>query len=252
MIRLSPHGTWEIVVGAIVLVAIGVGLWFVWWPLALLVVPVMIWLVAFFRDPERVVPGESHEMVSPADGLVTDVGPVEKDDHLGGVPALRIGVFLSVFNVHVNRAPCDGKVLSVTYRKGRFLNAMSHATASAENESNTIVIGDAVTGRPIAAVRQIVGLIARRIICDVRPGDTVVRGQRIGLIKFGSRTELTVPTYMTPSATVKVGDKVRGAASLMCTVAKSIRDAPVSDTADPRATPAADRPVQSDLLDVEH
>ena len=208
----------EMVIGTIVLLAIGVGLSFVphapW--LSLLVLPVLIWLFAFFRDPERPISSEPHLMVSPADGLVSDVGEVDSEH--AGERCLRIGIFLSVFNVHVNRAPCDGKVTAVVYKKGKFINAMSHNAASSDNESNTIVLaGD--DGRTVAVVKQIVGLIARRIICTSQQGDAVKRGDRIGMIKFGSRTELYIPLRLNPTASVQVGQKVRGGMDIIAKLA---------------------------------
>ena len=175
-----------------------------WWPLALVAFLVLVWLFAFFRDPEREVPAEEHVMVSPADGTVSDITEVAHDELLGG-PAVRVGIFLSVFNVHINRSPCDGKVLSIDYKKGKFLNALKHAQASEENESNTVVLGEPTTGRPVAVVKQIVGLIARRIIFTASDGDSVRRGDRIGMIKFGSRTELSIPKWLAPEVTVKEG-----------------------------------------------
>jgi phosphatidylserine decarboxylase len=155
-------------------------------------------------------------MVSPADGLVSDVGEVDSEH--AGERCLRIGIFLSVFNVHVNRAPCDGKVTAVVYKKGKFINAMSHNAASSDNESNTIVLsGD--DGRTVAVVKQIVGLIARRIICTSQQGDTVKRGDRIGMIKFGSRTELYIPLRLNPTASVQVGQKVRGGMDIIAKLA---------------------------------
>src|SRR3954451_18843452 len=141
MIRVTRHGFREMLIGSVVLAIIALVLGIAWWPLALIVLPVLVWLFAFFRDPERDVPVEQHTMVSPADGTVSDITEVESDPLLGG-PALRIGIFLSVFNVHVNRAPCDGKVVAVAYKKGRFINAMSHSRASEENESNTVIIAE--------------------------------------------------------------------------------------------------------------
>lgn len=208
-------------IGSVVLlfVAVPLGYWH-WWFL-LIILPIFIWLLAFFRDPERAIPVEQNTMVSPADGKVSDVTEIEYDPLLGG-PAVRVGIFLSVFNVHVNRSPCDGIVSDVIYKKGRFINAMSHSKASDENESNTIVLKEPTTGRPIAVVKQIVGLIARRIICTVRPGDRVDRGARIGMIKFGSRTELSIPKWLEPQIKVKEGDTVRGATDVIAVLGKPI------------------------------
>jgi phosphatidylserine decarboxylase len=161
-------------------------------------------------------------MVSPADGTVSDITELPSYELLGGGPALRIGIFLSVFNVHVNRSPCDGKVLKVELKKGKFINAMSHAKASEENESKTVVLAEPTTGRPIAVVKLIVGMIARRIIFDPQEGEILHRGQRIGMIKFGSRTELYVPMWLEPTAKVQVGQTVRGAADVIISLGKPI------------------------------
>lgn len=203
-------------VGSVLLALVAFGLSMIWRPLGLLVLPFLCFLFAFFRDPQRAIPTDDGAMVSPADGTVLDILEIEQDELLGG-PAVRIGIFLSVFNVHVNRSPCDGKVVELRYKKGKFINAMHHNDASAENESNTLVLAD-LDGMPIAVVRQIVGLIARRIVCTVRQGEAVGRGQRIGMIKFGSRTELYLPKRLEPSVKVKVGQKVRGAADVLAIV----------------------------------
>lgn len=209
MFRFTRHGLREMLIGTIVLLILGALLAWIHPLLALLVLPVLIWLFAFFRDPERQIPDRPHLMVSPADGVVSDVQRVDNDPLLGG-PCVRVGIFLSVFNVHVNRAPCDGKVTNVIYKKGKFINAMSHNAASTDNESNTIVLSETGTDRPVAVVKQIVGLIARRIICTSDIGAVVKRGDRIGMIKFGSRTELYIPLWLTPDVQVKVGQKVQG------------------------------------------
>ena len=206
-------------IGTVVLAALGVGLWYVLWPLFLLVIPVLIWLFAFFRDPERPVPVDQDVMVSPADGKVSDITEIEHDEWLGG-PAVRVGIFLSVFNVHINRSPCDGKVIKKEYKKGKFLNAMNHRGASDENESNTILLGETTSGRPVAVVKQIVGLIARRIIFPADVGEIFNRGDRIGMIKFGSRTELTVPKWLEPTVQVTVGQTVHGAADVIFKLGK--------------------------------
>src|SRR5438270_5916694 len=222
MVPLTRHGWREMLIGSLVLIIAAAALgWAVWPWLAFLVLPVLVWLFAFFRDPERTIPAEQHVMVSPADGTVSDITELEHYDLLGG-PALRVGIFLSVFNVHINRSPCDGKVIKVEYKKGKFINAMSHSKASDENESNTVVLGEPQTGRPIAVVKQIVGLIARRIIFTAAKDDMLRRGDRIGMIKFGSRTELVIPRWLEPTITVKEGQKVRGAADVIARLGKPI------------------------------
>ena len=182
-------------------------------------------------------------MVSPADGKVSDITEVADDPHLGG-PAIRIGIFLSVFNVHINRSPCDAKVLDVKYKKGKFINAMDHSRASDENESNTVVLGEPQSGKPVAVVKQIVGLIARRIIFSAKEGELLERGQRIGMIKFGSRTELSIPKWLEPQIMVQVGQTVRGGADIVArlgkafhTMVKRVDDSEVEKMA-PRETPA--------------
>jgi phosphatidylserine decarboxylase len=245
--RVTPHGQREMIIGTIVLCLLAFGLSFVHPLLGLLVVPVLIWLFAFFRDPEREITSDTKALVSPADGLVSDITELESCDLVGGGPAVRIGIFLSVFNVHVNRAPCDGVVAAVTYKKGKFINAMSHASASSDNESNTIVFNEPGTNEPVCAVKQIVGLIARRIICTVKVEDPVVRGQRIGMIKFGSRTELYIPKRLEPQVLTKVGDKVQGAVQVLATVNKPISHPPPRTLADlPRRAPVAADPIPLD------
>ncbi|HWE96788.1 MAG TPA: phosphatidylserine decarboxylase [Tepidisphaeraceae bacterium] len=243
MIPLTRHGFREMLIGTAVLALLAFGLGYVWWPLAILVLPVLVWLFAFFRDPNRAIPAEEDLMVSPADGKVSDVTEVANDPHLGG-PAIRVGIFLSVFNVHVNRSPCDARVLESIYKEGKFINAMSHNRASDENESNTIVLGDPESGRRVAVVKQIVGLIARRIIFAAKDGDVLTRGQRIGMIKFGSRTELSIPLTLAPQITVTVGQTVRGGADVIArlgnpihTLARKGDDSELEPLA-PRHTPA--------------
>src|SRR5438034_10523858 len=191
MLRFTRHGFREMLIGTIVLLIVAATLGWLLWPLALIVLPVLVWLFAFFRDPERPIPVEQHVLVSPADGTVSDITENLHSDMLGG-PCVRVGIFLSVFNVHVNRSPCDGKVVYLERKKGKFINAMRHNLASEENESNTVVLAEPTSGKRIVVVKQIVGLIARRIIFTAREGETLTRGQRIGMIKFGSRTELCI------------------------------------------------------------
>lgn len=213
-------------IGAIILLALALGLGWLWWPLAIAPALVLIWLFAFFRDPDRPITEDASLMVSPADGMVSDIIDLPHFEPLGG-PCVRVGIFLSVFNVHVNRSPCEGHVVSVTYKKGNFLNALNHSGASEQNESNTLVIAAPGTEIPVAVVKQIVGLIARRIVCTSKPGDILSRGERIGMIKFGSRTELYIPLILNPQVLVKVGQKVRGAADIIARVDWSMRGGPV-------------------------
>ena len=152
---------------------------------------------------------------------MSDITQLDHDPLIGG-PAVRIGIFLSVFNVHVNRSPLDGRVLSVTYKTGKFINAMHHAQASDDNESNTIVLGEAESGRPTAVVKQIVGLIARRIVCTAAVDQAVRRGDRIGMIKFGSRTELTLAGWLEPDVRVTVGQSVRGASDVLAVLGRGV------------------------------
>lgn len=206
-IPITPHGVRELAILTIVcgLAAWGVAL--IAWPLVVLPAALWIFGVSFFRDPERRLPDDALALVSPADGTVADVTEV-KGTPLLEEPCLRVGIFLSVFNVHVNRAPLKGRVAGLRYRPGRFLDAR-HPDATSQNEAQEILL----VGRIPVVVRQISGLIARRIVCPLKDGLEVERGARIGMIKFGSRTELYVPLRLAPECLVKVGDRVRGTAS---------------------------------------
>src|SRR5271170_927482 len=119
MLPLTRHGWREMLIGTIVLCILAMALGWIFHPLALLVIPIFIWLIAFFRDPDRPIPPEPNVMVSPADGVVSDITEIADDPLLGG-PAIRVGIFLSVFNVHINRSPCDAKVLQSIYKEGKF------------------------------------------------------------------------------------------------------------------------------------
>ncbi|MBZ5573611.1 MAG: phosphatidylserine decarboxylase family protein [Acidobacteriia bacterium] len=172
---------------------------------ALLLAGFFLW---FFRDPDREIPNASDTLVSPADGKVTAVSPVMAD----GAPRLRISIFLSVFDVHVNRSPIGGVIRKVVYQKGKFLNAMNAASAE-QNERNTVTVeGEGQT----VVFKQIAGLLARRIVFNKKVGDHVERGERIGLIKFGSRVDVLLDT--SASVRVKVGDRVKGGSSVLAHV----------------------------------
>jgi phosphatidylserine decarboxylase len=162
----------------------------------------------FFRDPERAIPATPGAIVSPADGKVTSVGQID----LNGRRLNRISIFLNVFDVHVNRTPIGGVVRNVEYRKGKFHNAMGE-TSSEHNEQNIVVVeGEGQT----VILKQIAGLLARRIVFNYRVGNTVERGQRIGLMKFGSRCDVIFD--LNAEIKVKVGDKVVGGSSVLAVV----------------------------------
>src|SRR5580765_1274417 len=159
-----------------------------------LFLPITLWVAAFFRDPERRVPEGKNQLICPADGRLLPIVQAEPPPELGLGPEkrLRLSVFMNVFNVHVNRVPCNGTVTRLAYRPGKFFNA-SFDKASVHNERMAIRIRpDDDLGGEIAVV-QIAGLIARRIVCDLKEGDRVWRGNRFGIIRFGSRVDVYLP-----------------------------------------------------------
>lgn len=167
----------------------------------------------FFRDPYRRIPVGEGILVSPADGKVVEVTRLERDDFIGG-PAVRIGIFLSVFNVHVNRAPAAARVIALRYSPGAFLNALN-PESSLRNENLWIGLEAQTPPHRKMIVRQVAGLIARKIVCPLRPGETLAAGQRIGMIKFGSRTELIVPDEPGLEIEVRPGMAVRGGSDIL-------------------------------------
>ena len=177
----------------------------------------LLWafVASFFRDPERIAPADPAAVVSPADGTVTHVEEVSEPDFPGG-RALRVSIFLSVFNVHVNRNPRSGRVTQLRYFPGAFLDARDGGCA-VRNEQFWVDYEDAATGAPIR-VKQIAGAIARRIVCWLRPGEEVTAGTRFGMIKFGSRTDLLLPVAVVADLRVKVGDSVRGGSTVVLRV----------------------------------
>ncbi|MBN2313307.1 MAG: phosphatidylserine decarboxylase family protein [Sedimentisphaerales bacterium] len=168
---------------------------------------VLIWALMFFRDPHRVCSTDEEVLFAPADGKITDIEQIEKDEFIGQ-PALRIGIFLSIFNVHINRAPCDVKVETITYKEGQFRNAMNPESGRV-NESNTLGLVRTNPPKDKLIVRQISGAIARRIVCDTAEGRELSGGQKFGMLKFGSRTELYVPVREEMKCLVQIGDKVK-------------------------------------------
>jgi phosphatidylserine decarboxylase len=172
-------------------------------PVPLLLAVFFLW---FFRDPERVIPSTPGAVVSPADGKVTGVSTIQMD----GEPRTRISIFLNVFNVHVNRSPAAGVITAVEYRRGKYLNAMDPASAELNEQSVCTLLTD--SGDRIV-FKQIAGLLARRIVFSRKAGDRVERGERIGLIKFGSRCDVILPAAA--KVLVQVGDTVQGGSSTL-------------------------------------
>ena len=167
----------------------------------------LLFVLNFFRDPERSIPNEEGVIVSPGDGKVVEI--IEEKDALLDEPYRRISIFLNIFNVHVQRIPVGGKIEQIKYNKGKFLNAASHK-ASLDNEQNAMIIH---TGKEKVLVKQIAGLIARRIVCWAKEGDNYSLGQRFGLIRFGSRVDLFLP--LSAEVKVSLGDHVSGGSSII-------------------------------------
>ena len=187
------------------LLAAGVIAWLAAWPYAIPALLLAAFLLQFFRDPERQIPADAGAVVSPGDGKVTDVSAVDA----GGIARTRISIFRSGFDVHVNRSPIGGVIRDVRYQRGKFLNAMG-ANSAEENEQNIVTVEG--EGRTVI-FKQIAGLLARRIVFDRKVGDTVARGERIGLIKFGSRVDVLLDRDA--AIQVKPGDRVKGGASIL-------------------------------------
>ena len=194
-------------------------LFWIWEPLGWLGLGLTLWCYYFFRDPKRFVPEKAGLLVSPADGVVSLIERAVPPAELGMGPEalVRVSVFMSVFNCHVNRAPITGRVAAVAYRPGKFFNA-SLDKASEENERNALAI-ELADGRKIAVV-QIAGLVARRIVCWKAPGDMLRTGERFGLIRFGSRLDVYLPEGVHPQ--VALGQTMIGGESVIALVGQDV------------------------------
>jgi phosphatidylserine decarboxylase len=221
-IPLTKHGLPELIIypGMIILAIIILPLttyaFLPIWALCMmesLLFVVFIWMLSFFRDPERHCPQDDHLLLSPADGRITDVVTLENHEAFDG-EVLKIGIFLSIFNVHINRMPCQVIVEKTTYTPGRFKNAMD-PESSRVNESNAIFLKRCTAPEDTLLVRQISGAIARRIVCPISEGQRFRSGDRFGMIKFGSRTELYVPIRKNLVCCARVGDKVKAGSSIL-------------------------------------
>ncbi|MFZ6006258.1 MAG: phosphatidylserine decarboxylase family protein, partial [Nitrospirota bacterium] len=177
---------------------------------ALLPFILTLFMLYFFRDPERIAPEGDNIFVSPADGKVILIKNVREDQHLKS-DAIEVSIFMSPLNVHVNRAPCDGVVESVVHTSGKFLSAFKHE-ASLQNENIAMLLN---TKHGKVLVRQVAGFVARRAVCRVKPGDTLKKGQRYGIIKFSSRLDVYLPKDA--DIKVKLGDKVKAGETIIGT-----------------------------------
>jgi len=183
------------------------------WLIEAVLAAIFIWILSFFRDPKRDVTAEKSLFLAPADGTVTDIEIVDETPFIGQ-KTLIIGIFLSIFNVHINRAPCDVKIDKITYKKGQFKDARN-PQAGRVNESNDLLLTRTADPNDKILLRQISGAVARRIVCTAKPDQFLAGGQKFGMIKFGSRTELYVPAREDIKCMVKIGDKVKAGLSIL-------------------------------------
>lgn len=212
-IPIAKEGIREIALATAILVPAAAVTWALVWPLVVVPIALWVWVLLFFRDPERFGSFQLGDLCAPADGTVTEITELDFFEPIGG-PAVRIGIFLSLFDVHINRAPCAGRVRSVSYKAGEFLDAR-HPESGSRNEANTLLIdADEPMPGPIL-VRQVAGLVARRIVCHAKEGDHLTLGERFGMIKFGSRTELVIPRLDTTIIKVAIGQPVRAGVTVI-------------------------------------
>lgn len=211
MFPFAKYGLKELFLGVALFACLAALCWFYcpW----LMPVPAAgaIFVASFFRDPKRTLPEEQSIFTSPCDGTVAEISVL--DHPVFGPGTLKIGIFMSVFNVHVNRMPLSGKIVSVTHTPGKFMDAREPQSAIL-NENNFIV-ARSLDGGFDFGVRQIAGLIARRIVCECAPEETLTRGEKFGMIKFGSRTEVYLPNEKVKEVKVKVLDKVKGGLTVL-------------------------------------
>ncbi len=184
-----------------------------WWLVPeIVLLPLWLFILSFFRDPHRVIPTDADALLSPADGVITHLEEVDATDFPGG-KAFRVSIFLSVFNVHVNRIPRPGRVTHIRYYPGEFLDARDRDCA-VRNEQLWIDFTDELLGCPLR-VKQVSGAIARRIVCWLKVGEVVRAGERLGMIKFGSRTDVLVPAAAVAEVLVRVGESVKGGSKIL-------------------------------------
>ena len=214
-IGLTKYGRPQVVIFPLAIIAAMIAIWLLgtdtmaFWMILVsqtLLAVMLIWVLCFFRDPHRDVPSEEHFLLAPADGTVTDIESVQCDELQS--QAIRIGIFLSIFDVHINRSPCRGIVEKIRYKKGQYLDARNPLSGKL-NESNDLLMSRTDEPEERLLVRQISGAIARRIVCEAKQGSHLKAGEKFGMIKFGSRTELYFQSGPHVNVLVQAGDRVK-------------------------------------------
>jgi phosphatidylserine decarboxylase len=237
---IAKEGLREIALAALLFGGLAAATWRLFWPAAVLFLIVWLAILAFFRDPRRRRTYEPGELCAPADGMITEVSKLDHHETIGG-PAARIGIFLSILDVHVNRSPCAGTIRSIDYRKGSFLDAR-HPESGERNEASTMIL-DTDNGMPgPVVVRQVAGKVARRIVCNVGVGDRMPMGHRFGMIKFGSRTELIFPLLQETEVLAGVGDKTKAGLTILA------RQGSVSVKRSPREKSGSDAVEKEEMI----
>lgn len=217
-IPLARWGLAEVQLMGYPLLALTILLAWLFWPAAIVTGALFLLVVSFFRDPPRRIPQETGLLIAPADGKVVEIATLSHDEFVGG-PAVRIAIFLTLFNVHVNRMPCRARVIKLKYSPGKFLHA-DHPEATTQNESMWIGLEEDIAPYRRMVCRQVSGMVARRIVCDVRPGEVFDRGEKFGMIKFGSRTEVIVPAEGL-EVDVRVGQWIKAGRDILARYGKS-------------------------------
>lgn len=224
MFRLAKYCVREVIAASVLLGGLITAL-FVLTPLHVayslggLLLAVWLWVLWFFRDPDRAVPAGHNLVICPADGRITDITPLGPEGSLGR-PGTQIGIFMNVFSVHVNRSPIAGIVQRVEHKNGCFMDVRD-PVAWYRNESATIYLErDSGGKRHVLVVRQIAGLVARRIVTDLSPGQVLAAGERIGMIKFGSRVEVLIPQELLGEVRVSIGQNVKAGLSILASLAE--------------------------------
>lgn len=222
-----------------------------WW-LAIITVPLTIFVVTFFRDPDRLPPTQRGVVVAPADGRVVSVHDVQHFVPFGGETAVCVRIFLSIFNVHVQRSPCHGRVLSVTHKPGKHISVLNPASVE-QNEAVLMVLQHPVKDQPVAAIRQIAGSFARTIVCAVKDGQVLQRAQRFGVIKFGSTVELYLPKDSVTRMGIGKGQKVVAGRTVLAEISQSVKPttSEVSPTTSDTSFPASTTTTNEDSVEAD-